>query len=44
MATDRSDRVVQSAFLEAGRVAATGAVADRLRPIITRPGRLQARG
>ena len=43
MATDRSDRVVQAAFLESGRLAATGTVADRLRPIVSRPGRLQAR-
>jgi len=42
MATDRSDRVVQTAFLEAGRRAATGAVAERLRPLVTRPGRLRA--
>ena len=41
MATDRSDRVVQAAFLEAGRLAATGAVADRLHPLVTRPGRLR---
>ncbi|HUP85429.1 MAG TPA: patatin-like phospholipase family protein [Acidimicrobiales bacterium] len=43
MATDRSDRVVQAAFLEAGRLAASGTVAERLRPIVRRPGRLQAR-
>jgi NTE family protein len=42
MATDRSDRVVQSAFLEAGRWAASGSVAERLRPITSRPGRLRS--
>jgi NTE family protein len=42
MATDRADRVVQAAFLEAGRRAATGRAADRLQPIVTRPGRLRA--
>ena len=42
MAMDRSDRVVQAAFLEAGRWAATEAVADRLRPLISRPGRLRS--
>jgi catecholate siderophore receptor len=42
MATARSDRVVQAAFLESGRLAATGTVADRLRPRVVRPGRLQA--
>ena len=42
MATDRADRVVQAAFLEAGRRAATGGAADRLRPLVTRPGRLRA--
>jgi NTE family protein len=41
MATDRADRVVQAAFLEAGRRAATGRAADRLRPLVSRPGRLR---
>lgn len=40
MAVDRTDRVVQAAFLEAGRLAASGDVADRLRPLITRKSRL----
>lgn len=44
MAEDRSDRVVQAAFLEAGRLAATAAVADRLRPLITRSSRLDNLG
>ena len=42
MATDRADRVVQTAFLEAGRRAATGGAADRLRPLVSRPGRLRS--
>jgi NTE family protein len=42
MATNRADRVVQAAFLEAGRRAATGDVADRLRPLTTRPSRLRS--
>jgi NTE family protein len=42
MATDRSVRVVQTAFLEAGRLAATASVADRLRPLVSRPGRLRS--
>ncbi|HVF33123.1 MAG TPA: patatin-like phospholipase family protein [Acidimicrobiales bacterium] len=42
MATDRADRVVQAAFLEAGRRAATGTTAERLRPLVSRPGRLRA--
>lgn len=42
MAIDRGDRVVQAAFLEAGRRAATGRAADRLRPIVTRPSRLRS--
>jgi NTE family protein len=41
MAIDRGDRVVQAAFLEAGRVAATASVAERLRPLTSRPRRLQ---
>lgn len=39
MADDRADRVVQTAFLEAGRRAATPAVAAKLAAIATRPGR-----
>jgi NTE family protein len=42
MATDRADRVVQAAFLDAGRHAASGGIAERLRPIVTRRGRTQA--
>jgi NTE family protein len=42
MATDRADRVVQTAFIEAGRRAAHGRAAERLRPLISRPSRLQA--
>jgi NTE family protein len=42
MAVDRGDRVVQTAFLEAGRRAATGRAADRLRPIVSRPSRLRS--
>ena len=41
MAIDRGDRVVQTAFLEAGRLAATGSVAERLRPLTSRSRRLQ---
>ena len=37
---DRNDRVVQTSFLEAGRLAASGTIADRLRPLVTRPSRL----
>jgi NTE family protein len=44
MATDRADRVVQAGFLEAGRLAATGTVAERLRPPVRRPGRLPDSG
>lgn len=44
MATDRSDRVVQAAFLEAGRHAATGGAADRLQPLVSRPSRLRSQG
>lgn len=40
MATDRADRVVQEAFLDAGRLAATASVAERLRPLTSRPSRL----
>ncbi len=36
MAVDRSDRVVQEAFLEAGRVASRARVAERLAPLATR--------
>lgn len=42
MAIDRGDRVVQAAFLEAGRRAATGRASDRLRPIVSRPSRLRS--
>lgn len=36
MATDRSDAVVQQAFLEAGRLAASPSVAERLAPLCSR--------
>lgn len=39
MAIDRSDRVVQQSFLEAGRLAAKPGVARRMAPVATRPSR-----
>ena len=39
MADDRSARVVQAAFLEAGRRAASAGAGTRLRAIATRPSR-----
>lgn len=39
MATDRSARVVQEAFLDAGRYAASDAIASRLAPLANRPSR-----
>jgi len=39
MAEDRSEAVVRSSFLEAGRTAARGEVARRLAPLATRPSR-----
>lgn len=42
MAPDRADPVVQSAFVEAGRYAATPRIARRLLPLTTRSGRLRA--
>jgi len=44
MATDRSDRVVQSGFFEAGRLAARASVAARLQPLTNRPARRTALG
>jgi NTE family protein len=44
MAIDRSDAVVQTAFLEAGRVAARSNVSERLRPLTSRIGRLESLG
>ena len=41
MASDRTDAVVQTSFLEAGRRAAGGTPADRLRLLTTRSSRLQ---
>jgi NTE family protein len=42
MADDRTDQVVQAAFLDAGRYAATAQVAGRMDPLISRPGRRRA--
>lgn len=39
MAEDRSDRVVQAAFVEAGRYASQARIDGRLAPLVTRPGR-----
>ncbi|HEX9993537.1 MAG TPA: patatin-like phospholipase family protein [Acidimicrobiales bacterium] len=44
MATDRSAAVVQAAFLDAGRYAATPAIADRLAPLAERAARRRADG
>ena len=39
MADDRADAVVQAAFIDAGRYAATARVAERMDPLVSRPGR-----